>query len=1688
MSTVTYKSELLPGQRINILSGMSASNSVVFNQKLSPGNHELVDQLVAGLDPGSCYFGPFPILVPCDNWSKLVNALFCKYTFNGRPDSFAAAAALQAHSSQSGTIQKSLAAKLGIKSEDVDDNADRGFILARVPRIVPNGNISLTSAGNASIWGALLAECASSIQQLQTILQKIDDVNMATSSAALQAILATIEKETGSHIVESITIGDEVIQIFVYNKKQYKVVCNAMDNSGWDDAQSLGFRYFTSSSFLLYATTPFLASNDDMFASVLPLLEDKNYGLKASIFNLIINSDAQHKAIAINSLTCIGANSMSVTTPATVARNLAPSVSYPGPVPNTASVALLLDTVSVQCAITRFGTDKCGSAAVPGDLSVSYRSLYNSFNAAVPVTMFWSPYVSLVQPYVDLGALWNSSNVDKSAVKNLIVVADVVELLDSVDLSTLNSFTLVCRLLVSGANGVVPTVKLSSTAWSPLQLYCGSMSGTCAFQAAGDPASHRVVYDINALSLKPDSSEVVYEDFFSGRFPAQPFISTSTASEALWRKASLQAGIESLLMMVNAALRPQAILSPELNKTAVEAWKCLQWVNSYLKDIVGSFTASNKSVPEDIASLYSHAVTLLRTVIDPRTPVSKIVPQVPSLRFTAYQDATNKLLDLAGTYADQITDANQKLTEYSIQLNNQFKEDQRDDLIRKMGQFMVDQNKAFAAHENDIVTSHNDIINKNNETILVLSQRETQIKSQYSEYLTKLEESKKALKDAIEEKKREMEAKMVVDFAFSLVEVFSGVMTGVYGFKVAGEAEGVEKTLKKWESFLKLAETTNKLIESSEKLAENISQISDLSNSTPGSFTEPPTDTDWDIFMNDSEAQVRPAEEFVKPEVENFIATVRNLTVVAKSMNVVTGQISQLQFNNFVEVSSKNVAKQQMDRLSALQLNLQKPSASPTIDYIADLGQYTAMLQQKQNNVLNKLAEIAMLQDDSMTYYYLSKPAFINKFDLASIKDVLTAQAINAVRMLSSYPYPPSDAQQPIVVTADCVSVDDLTSEDGVSIDISPTFGLFYSMARVRINSVDVRVDGVSTDKGQCHVRMLSGGVPMFDRGLARETLTYNMISREWHVVYDIASDKTIIGTQPSKEWDEYFTKPTPFQNWKVSLPKTPENAGLVFKSPTTKITLSFNVEMMYSPAPAKKTIAVSRGLMLTAANAAPDPTAFLSLLKGCSVTDGWDVVSFVSVDRINDLWNQRWKAESEASFKGDPMFVQVIDITHSQSLPGNIRVDYHLQSKAGAPCLTFVADANQSALVGIPLIDGSLTTTTYLDGQKAGEKTVSIQSTSSLPVMVKTKAALQALPGDVDSFHAVHIDPASGVFAFENIDLDPQVDAGFCTEICEYFKKQQLPPWLVGSLRFTADKDYLIPKSFFFQTFTPPDTHRHDWPSILGIYVLTTTPKAPAHGMRLSWPDAAWPVSPDFDATVFFSADLLWNNEVIPAMHASLADATVVINPTTHEYSASFAGSIVVCDQPVQLYEGWEDENERVVNPPPHAKVSFPNSALSLKFNLSSLELSSNANWTEQFPYQGRTPCPGAGVSLDVAWDNVRVTCTFDAVSYPHIDTNNFNVAFDTISISPTVNIDYDIHKFLGIPILAQIQPGIVANSKTALTNKFSGLTIKLDAMSMFAVSNLLFPESKALNPSGVYFPGDMVIVGQVTRTWVKL
>jgi hypothetical protein len=572
-------------------------------------------------------------------------------------------------------------------------------------------------------------------------------------------------------------------------------------------------------------------------------------------------------------------------------------------------------------------------------------------------------------------------------------------------------------------------------------------------------------------------------------------------------------------------------------------------------------------------------------------------------------------------------------------------------------------------------------------------------------------------------------------------------------------------------------------------------------------------------------------------------------------------------------------------------------------------------------------------------------------------------------------------------------------------------------------------------------------------------------------VVYNLTTGETIIGTEPAKEWGNLFTKPTPFQRWRVCLPATSENLGLQLSGVAQTVTLRFRLEAVYSPTP----VAVRR--LLLEAGAPPD---FISRLENKSITQGWDAITFLSVDKINHLWQQRWEQETQQGFKGDRTFLQEIHISRKVHHQPHYDLQADLDMKIGPPLLIFKASQTQQAEIRLPVIKGVLTTTWYKDGQQDKTETIEISSTAEKPALITSQLPLLKLHGleTVADAHTVYIDPRKGIFKLEGVKVD-LAQCQISELIAEYLIQQKLQPWKLGAVRLPADKEFLSPTQFFFRTHVPPQDKSGDWPSVLGLFILTTTEKPPLIGTNINLGDV-WPVDKEHDAAVYFSSSLVWKNVVQPAVRAKIPGATFD-SPDT----AKLSGLLRVFEQDVNLREGWYENSRKVTR---QAKVDFPLKDLKLELDMTSLRLSCSSNWDENFPYQAQSYSKAAmDVFLDTGWEPVSFHAAIDAKSLPKLDPDKFTVTFPLLTVSPQVSAKSQGFKFLWITV-DQLDQRVVKGAKQKLSSLLGTWDIDLGALPFFAMANILFPESKAIVPQGVYFPEDMVLVGSVSKDWAPV
>lgn len=77
--------------------------------------------------------------------------------------------------------------------------------------------------------------------------------------------------------------------------------------------------------------------------------------------------------------------------------------------------------------------------------------------------------------------------------------------------------------------------------------------------------------------------------------------------------------------------------------------------------------------------------------------------------------------------------------------------------------------------------------------------------------------------------------------------------------------------------------------------------------------------------------------------------------------------------------------------------------------------------------------------------------------------------------------------------------------------------------------------------------------------------LSYKIAPKIWTITYDIDTDETIKGTKPSEEYQEKFTKHTPFQQYRIFVsPDAEENKNLHFDRNLVDITIKFYIQIIY--------------------------------------------------------------------------------------------------------------------------------------------------------------------------------------------------------------------------------------------------------------------------------------------------------------------------------------------------------------------------------------------------------------------------------------------------------------------------------------------------------------------------------------------
>ena len=479
------------------------------------------------------------------------------------------------------------------------------------------------------------------------------------------------------------------------------------------------------------------------------------------------------------------------------------------------------------------------------------------------------------------------------------------------------------------------------------------------------------------------------------------------------------------------------------------------------------------------------------------------------------------------------------------------------------------------------------------------------------------------------------------------------------------------------------------------------------------------------------------------------------------------------------------------------------------------------------------------------------------------------------------------------------------------------------------------------------------------------------------------------------------------------------------------------------------------------------------------TVTRDWDVIVAITADKINNLWQQKYDRPGS----GMPTVVE-IDKTTPLLTPGATR-EIVMRLTVGPPLLTFnLLESNKATLtMDVLEVTGHITYRFPEYEAPPTELNESPEGKSITAVM-----AIVNITGNVTAngdHKDIVLDMSSGVFQ-TTVSLSGVYKHEFSAEIKEYFT-QHLPKstYLLGTVVFTRNTPpSLTPTEFYFKSVA---ANGYD---VLYIFIRTDSidASATANSVRsfgINDLDMATNnVLPRAkEAALFISSRVLFKDLIQPQLsqdfNGGTFTASKITSATTSAYQITGSGTTNVGN--ARFCENWFYSSDRGhLSPSCQSKpINIPLNQFKIKPKGQNLDVTWSADFSQPI-WHTRKRCDTCGWRAPYScncrywWeeDNINVQMSLDHDINLSVDDNQI-VSFSLTGANALV----DSANFDWARLGDYTRQSVVNGVRTP--------RISIEDVSVFAVSNIIFPEAKVLEFHEAYVPGDIVIVGNVTRTY---
>ncbi|SPP31306.1 hypothetical protein ARAF_0425 [Arsenophonus endosymbiont of Aleurodicus floccissimus] len=1450
----------------------------------------------------------------------------------------------------------------------------------------------------------------------------------------------------GTHFVSSISVGDQVVQVFTYEEERFKKVKEGFEKNDFTGPNSVNFTNYTTDvnkgkfAYVKEYGKILCFSNNKQFQESLNkgLWNEKFWAKHDSVFQ-IFSEDTEVSRIWLNK---------NLTEQAPIELTLAPLTTFTEYKRTTVWRRIFKAAMSTVFGDTinpnfKPQDDPDFSKIIledqPGVISIIATPTINIYKARLDLDGMQFKMQEEVQTFISYGYVVSgpSRNVVSLPGENV----------------RLFGYTLDMR-----ATGKPNIISLTPKGFDGLQLGCEHFFGVARFQTS-DGSKHFLVSDGLRYDLDGNGWPSITHDVRQP--PSAAYLS------------DLKDSIEFSLAFGESVLGIQSGTKGD-SPTQQLARGYLKWVGK----VIPADTQN-----QDLLTMRFRALDLSN--YSPNSGYGAFVPILPA---TEYENSVKKIMDYLQEIQREISENTSQINQRKLaELTNVTAKTLNENIVQS-GELLTGLIKANAQSSKDLSGYYDSVIKTNKKEAKDQQNKINVLSNAVFEQQAEVDQAGQKYKAAVEKWETMQAIISGLDVVTNTFSFGTAILIPENTLTVVKElctiAQRIQKLLNVLNAVMKVY---NSLDAPMNDITHANKTLDGLDKIGYGDITA----LNWEELILNLDTVMAYGPDI--PEKNELVNSFKILAARGKALASAQSNLLQIQRDIYTRQCQKALSKRETERLNKL-VDTLHPAKIEELDKEAiDLVGLTRSLDYLHQQMLTTLAKSFLLQDQALQYAWLQNPTPIASYSLLTFMRSRITQSQETERAKSLLLQCQASTTKPISLDIKGVIAENMSNGNTFEIIIDPNHPKFKEYVNLRVQSVVAEVIGVkSTESGKFLVNLTFENKPFIDRNIERENLRFNTPWRERTYEYDVATGKPNF-TDEGKSWSEGVNCVTPFGAWLVSLPKTQTNRGLVFKNGVTvDIRLTFIVKARIVDASrrvmnkdstqldnrALKAEELHKKIMAAAGIRGSKESLIKTLYDANDATNGWDVVFNMEKKAINEALKLQYD-----DLKSSTTYKNTIDVRTENNIGGGVTAIKKFHIEYGYPLLNFEENNETDVRLEMRIEKGALIKCAKIrENPENCDPEISIEGKTLTAYVELSKVSGTTSEGN--KILDVKLNMAKGAFSIENIDISDEEKVELNKAIKAYFVNNKVE-YLINRLDLThvPTLEAMKPNGFRFKVLKTEANV-----DILQLFIQTGDRTKFPNEMHLN--NVSEPL-PEGSETSLLVRSGLFFSEVLPeSLDKSKGWSLIGKEPAdNNKWHAEFNSAPVsamnidlskLTRESASKYGSQKDEyyfeknmiewnlSGMSITPLENGETRLSGSKeqkINIKTHttIHSYRTGKKTHQYGSFDNNAQSNVNGIiSIKIGGTGRQQNITTTME---------NNLTVTGKVAGGGPSGSDD------LQAQVNQQIREKVPPQIKIQLNN------IRFSPVSLFAIKNLLFPKDNYINFEKVAVPGDMLVLGNFNK-----